>query len=347
MTSLTAIFGSSSEKPDDDESESEKLLNLYWNRAELKKEFAELRNEKLRLQERVAEQEGAVARAEQKLEQLENLLLDSGNVYSTVTYYQLRALNVKCTSKLATFAEKLKQQREQRVHSQLVEEWNKACSRQAAAVEAKLGEQRIQAQMLEDRLQSERHRLATMGGFIKLFRGRSVTASLDELAGKIHAAQANENSMLHELEELRTGQPPDTRGLDTATKRTINCLILAYAQKLYLVLREHDLADLAKEAGEKSAGALNYGDRQACERILARMHGCRAKLAGNREIADEMQARAKLISAAARFQCNDDAVPIPASVAMVFEFREDGSAREIQQDLLADDYWNLSRVVSR
>ena len=129
MTSLTAIFGSSSEKPEDDESESEKLLNLYWNRAELKKEFAELRNEKLRLQERVAEQEGAVARAEQKLEQLENQLLDSSNVYSTVTYFQLRALNVRCTSKLATFAEKLKQQREQRVHSQLVEAWNELRSR--------------------------------------------------------------------------------------------------------------------------------------------------------------------------------------------------------------------------
>jgi hypothetical protein len=50
LTSLTAIFGSSAEKPDDNEQESEKLLNLYWNRAELKKEFAELRNEKFRLQ---------------------------------------------------------------------------------------------------------------------------------------------------------------------------------------------------------------------------------------------------------------------------------------------------------
>ena len=67
MTSLTAIFGSSNEKSDDSEQESEKLLNLYWNRAELKKEFAELRDENVRLQERVAEQEGAAVRAEQKL----------------------------------------------------------------------------------------------------------------------------------------------------------------------------------------------------------------------------------------------------------------------------------------
>jgi len=43
VTSLTAIFGNSEEKPQED---SEKLLQLYWNRAELKKEFADLRNEK-------------------------------------------------------------------------------------------------------------------------------------------------------------------------------------------------------------------------------------------------------------------------------------------------------------
>ena len=38
MTSLTAIFGRSDEKPQEN---SEKLLQLYWNRAELKKEYAE------------------------------------------------------------------------------------------------------------------------------------------------------------------------------------------------------------------------------------------------------------------------------------------------------------------
>ena len=347
MTSLTAIFGSSSDKPEDDETESEKLLNLYWNRAELKKEFAELRNEKLRLEARVAEQDGAVARAEQKLGQLESLLLDSTNVYSTVTYFQLRALNLKCASKIATFAEKLKQQREKRVHSQLVEQWNEARRKQVAAIEAELGEQRIQAQMLEDRLQAERHRLATMSGFVKLFRGRSVTASLDGLAEKIHAAEANENAMLLELESLQSRQPPDTQGLDTATKRTINCMILAYAQKLYLVLREHEVADLANEAGEKSAGALNYGDKQSCEQILARVAGCRATLVGNREIADEMQERAQLIAERARFQSADDAVPISSSVATVFDFREDGSTRELERDLLAENYWRLSRAVSR
>ena len=67
MSSLTAIFGSSPEKP---EEESEKLLNLYWNRAELKKEFARLREEQYQLKDRIKQHEGAVIRVQQKLDHL-------------------------------------------------------------------------------------------------------------------------------------------------------------------------------------------------------------------------------------------------------------------------------------
>ena len=59
--------------------DSEKLLELYWNRAELKKAFTDLRTEKFRLQALIKEQEGATARFEQKLNHLEQLLLDTNS----------------------------------------------------------------------------------------------------------------------------------------------------------------------------------------------------------------------------------------------------------------------------
>ena len=347
MTSLTAIFGSSAEKPEDNEGESEKLLNLYWNRAELKKEFAELRNEKFRLQERVDEHEGTAARAQQQLEHLENLLLDPAWVYSTVTYFQLRGLNQKCQARVATFAELLKQQREQRVHSKLVDAWNKQRREEATQIERQIGDQRIQAQMLEDRLQSERHRLATMSGFMKLFRGRSLTSSLDKLAANIHEAQANEISLLEQLEENLNRLPPDTQGLDVMAKRTINFMILAYAQQQYLQLRDNNVADLSKEAGDKSVGAVNYGNKHSCEEILARVRERLEFLAKNNDFAGELQTRAQLIAEKADFRITSDAVPTAASVATLFEFQSDGSVKESQLSLLGEDYWNLSGVVSR
>ncbi len=347
MTSLTAIFGSSTEKSDDNEKESEKLLNLYWNRAELKKEFAELGNEKFRLLERVAEQEGIAARAEQKLEQLENLLLDSASVYSAVTYFQLRSLNLQCQSRLAKFAELLKQQREQRIHSQLVDEWNQARKVEASEIERQIGEQRIQAQMLEDRLQAERHRLATMSGFMKLFRGRSATAALDRLANGIHELQDNESRLLTQLEENLNRQPPDTQGLDIATKRTINLMILAYAQQQYLLLRDDNIADLAKEAGDKSVGAVSYGDKISCEAVLANVKDRLASLSQNKDFADDLQNRARLIAEHAKYRSEGDAVPVAASVSTVFAVLDDDTSKEFSLNLLGEDYWNLNKVVSR
>jgi hypothetical protein len=347
LTSLTAIFGSSTEKPGDNEMESDKLLNLYWNRAELKKEFAELRSEKFQLHERIKEHEGATARIQQKLEQLESLLLDPASVYSTITHFQLRSLNHKCQSKVAKFAEQLKRQREQKLQSQLVEDWHSRRSLEAKGIERKIGEQRLQAQMLEDRLQAERHRLATMSGFIKIFRGRSLTASLDQIAARIDAAQSNEGLLISELARIQDRDPPDTQGLDVATKRLINFMILAFAQQQFLVLRENDMASLAKEAGEKSVGAINYGDRRSCEELLAKIKERRNALAARNDGANELKSRAKMIAECATFADENDAVPEAPSVSSLFEFDDSGRVKKSQLDLLGENFWNLAGVMSR
>jgi hypothetical protein len=347
LTSLNAIFGDTGDKPDGGEPEDDKLLNLYWNRAELKKEFAELRNEKYRLQERLKEQEGATARVEQKLQHLENLLLDPEWVYNIVTFFQLRRLAMSCQSKLAKFAEQLKQQREKRLQERLVDEWNQSRAAEAAAVERQIGEHRLRAQLLEDRLQAERSRLAAMGGITKMFRGRTVAEGLDELGESMAAAQEEERLMLQKLDEIERRQPPDTQGLDTATKRLINFMLISFCQQLYLHFRDDQLAELAKEAAEKSIGAVNYGGKAACDEILTKVRKRLESLEKATEFADVVRQRAKLIGEKARFRSDDDAVPTAASVATIYAIGANGLVKKSEQNLLGENYWNLSAAVSR
>jgi len=344
VTSLTAIFGNSDEKP---EEESEKLLQLYWNRAELKKEFAEMRTEQFRLQDLVKQQEGATARVQQKLDHLENLLHDPEWVYNVIIYYQMRHLNMRCQSKLEKFAEQLKQQREQRQHSQQLESWNENRAQEAAAVEREIGEQRMQVQLLEDRLQAERHRLATMSGFLKIFRRRSVTAILDNLADSIDSAQQQEETLLLQYDEVQNRLPPDIEGLNIATKRLINFMILAFAQQLYLHFSKDGLAGMAKEAGDKSVGAINYGGKKECDLIIARVHKSVESFEKAADFADILQQRAKLIAEKALFRSDDDGVPVSASVATVFAISRKGAIKQKDANLLGENYWNLSTIVSR
>ena len=66
MTGLTGIFKAAPEVVED----NDKLVDLFRNRAELKKEFAALRDEKFQLQDRIKQHEGATARVQQKMDHL-------------------------------------------------------------------------------------------------------------------------------------------------------------------------------------------------------------------------------------------------------------------------------------
>lgn len=347
MTGLTALFGSSPEPDDEAEPQSDKLLNLYWNRAELKKEFASLREENYQLQDRVKEQQGATARLEQKLEHLENLLLDPEWVYTVCVYYQLRALNFRCRSRLAKFAEELKQQREKKQQSQLLDEWNEQRELEGRAIQSEIGSQRMQVQLLEDQLQAEQHRLATMNSFVKFFRRGSMMAALDELSARIQSAQEEERDLLMRFDEIQQREPPDTKGLNIATKRMINFMILAFGQQLYLHFRDDNLAFLAKEAGDKSVGAVSYGGKEDCDVILARVAKRLARLENTSEFADVLRNRSRLIAEKAMFPHDDEAVPTSRTVATVYEIASSGKVLEEEVNLLGENYWNLANVISR
>jgi len=343
LASLTAKFGSSAEKSQD----SEKLLHLYWNRAELKKEFAGMRKEQFKLQDRIKQQEGATARLQQKLDHLEDLLIDPQWASNVVVFYQLRGLAARCQRKLERFAEQLKQQREQRQHNNILVSWNEERTNEARTVEKQILEKRESVHLLEDQLQSERHRLMAMSGFLKVFRRRTVTAILDDLAEQIVLSQEEADALLQDLEEVKNRKPPDNQGLNIPTKRSINMMILAFAQQLYLHFADDDLARLAKEAGEKSVGAINYGDQAECDQVLERINKRLEIMEKNADFAGVLQQRAKLISEKAAFRRDDDTVPVSASVATVFNVDDNNLVTESEDDILGENYWGISTILSR
>ena len=337
------MFKSETEAPQD----NDKLVDLFRNRAELKKEFAALRNEKYQLQDQIKTERGATERVQQKLNHLESLLLDPEWVHSVVAYYQLRRLANHCEAKLARFAEQLKQQREKKVHSKVLVAWNEERKQDSAKVQAQVGECRMKVQMLEDKLQSERHKLATMGGIARVFRGRSQAASIDTTEAEIAEAHAAERELLHELERISHLEPPPHEGLDVGAKRSINFMIIAFAQQLYLDYEEDNLVGLAKEAREKSVGAINYGGRGDCDALLQRVEARRKELEQAGDFADVLKKRAAMIAKHALFRHDDDAVPVPGTVATVFDINPSGTTRQADANLLGENYFGVVKVLSR
>jgi len=343
LASLTTLFRNDAT----DDHEADKLVDLFRNRAELKKEFAALRNEKYELQDRIKHHQGATARVEQRLQHLENLLLDPEWVHNVVAFYQLRALAAHCNNQLVRFSEELKQQSENRVHGKALDSWNQKRAQQSKQIQGRVGEQRMALQALEDRLQSERHALLTMGGFKRLFRGRRVAAEIEEIESGIESAQRRETEILKELSAVDNLEPPDRQGLDIAAKRSINFMILSFAQQLYLHFEEYGLVQLAKEANEKSVGAINYGGKAECDALLAQLLERKNAESAEADIADVLRKRARLISESAHFRHDDDAVPIPSSVSTVFAIDANGVIERTDANLVGRNYFGIAKVLSR
>jgi hypothetical protein len=186
-----------------------------------------------------------------------------------------------------------------------------------------------------------------MGSISKMMHGRSQEATVDGIAASIEAAQGRERTLLLELQRTRNTAPPDPEGLDTAAKRSINFMILSFAQQLYLDYREDDLAGLAKEASEKSVGAVNYGGKPDCDELLAILAKRREQLEQVPEFAEILQKRAKLIAKHAVFRSDDDVVPAPGSVATVYEISANGVVRQSDANLLGENYFAVAKVLSR
>ncbi len=343
MSALTALFRNSTEKSPD----SDKLLHLYWNRAELKKEFAGMRKEQYRLKDLIKQQEGATARMQQKLDHLEGLLLDPKWASNVIVFYQLRGLALRCERKLEKFAEQLKQQREQKQHNSLLVRWNEERTHEARVLERKQVEQRATVTALQDKLESERDRMVAMSGFLKIFRKRSITAILDGLREQIASAEAVEAELQQKLDEIGRRKPPENQGLDIATKRSINFLILAYAQQLFIHFSDDEFASMAKEASDKSVGAINYGSRSDCDHLLARVQKRVEAMERSTDVASVLQQRAKLIGELAKFRGDDDAVPVATSVTTLFEIDGNGRITEGKANILGDNYWAIAKILSR
>jgi len=343
VSNLTGLFKAEPE----DQLDNDKLVDLFRNRAELKKEFAALRDEKYQLMDRVEQHKGATARVQQKMDHLESLLLDREWVHNVVAFYQLRRLAAHCNAKLGRFAEELKQQREQRIHTQAVDDWKEQCNERIAAVQTQIDQHRAKTQMLEDQLQAERHKLATMNGISKMFSSKKLQATVDGITANLEARQNTESELLQAQQEIRNQDAPDHQGLDIATKRSINFMILAFAQQLYLHFEVDDLARLAKEASEKSVGAVNYGSKLECDAIIEKIEKRWESMESVTDYAEVLKKRAKFLADDAIFRNESDVVPLAASTAVVYDINANGLVKKKDASLQGDNYFGIAKVLSR
>ncbi len=320
----------------------EALLRLFWNRAELKKEFARLRNERARLEDRVRHQQGQLLRAQQRLEQLESRLANPAEAVQVALFYQLRALWNYARRRIARLVRDLSQR-------ELSDE-------QRARLEAFARQQQAELRELDDRISRcrERGRQARQcllavrqrySGWRSLLMPGRAQREIDA-AREVLAGIATELERYQALRSLRAAEAlsPESQ-LSVAGRRRVNLAGIAMAQELFLHFEAGGIAERARDSIARQLKDVNFGNSADCRR-LSRLAARRLQELESLEAFPAMvERRARYLARHAEYRNDSDTVPVAASVALLprrISATLEGQGEALQEyDVLTQEYWDL------
>ncbi|MEO7387789.1 MAG: hypothetical protein ABIX37_12690 [Gammaproteobacteria bacterium] len=331
--------------------DDDRLLRLFWNRAELKRDFAKLQRERERMVDQLRQQDGAVLRAQQRLDQLEGLLSDPERAATVAVYFQLRGVWGYGRRRLIRLARDLttrQQEREGQRESARFEEHRLAALH---AIEQRLQPLQERRALLEGELTGVRARRFERTGFWNYFARRR----LDSELGVLLTAQQSVDEQIDRYErarheKLKEEAPlPDTIGIDG--KRLVNLTVIALAQELLVAFSEHDVASLARDASLRQIAEVSYGPLQACRDFSHRIEGVLREVESLDALPGRMRRRAEFLRQTVTYRRDSDTVPAAESLASVpVELHAEGEPRSaggraLAVNVLAEEYWDVYSVL--
>jgi hypothetical protein len=331
--------------------EDVRVLNLFRNRAELKKAHGELQEEVYRLKDRIKQQEGATARMQEMLNALETRLGIPESAYPAVVFYQLRRLWQTGREIIEQFVADLVRQQEDRERRQYLAEHNRkqfarreGAEKQLRAAETSAAEAAAQVGALE----SERARLTR---FWHYFKRRTLDQRITQAHSVAVAAKATLNEARERFEAIDKEPLPEFPGLSVEARRAINIHAIAYAEVLCLRLAKTQLVKLAREATSRREVTDDYGSREECEALMAEIERARGALQSKANLAQELKLRSERIKQIARYRGPADTSPMSDSVAFsegdIMDSEATGTTAARMPNVLGEDIWDLFRILLR
>lgn len=301
--------------PAQDDAEEQRVIELFRNRAELKKAYVELQDEIHRLKDRLKQQEGATARVRELLEHLEARLATVESGYPTLVFYQLRSLWSQGSDLLRSFGTDLERQHVERERRAFVAEVNRRQFARRQEAESTLREAEAVAAETVQRTQALQRSLAALNRPWHHFKRRRVRQELDAARMRESGAAVDLAAARETLERvLGEGEVPFP-GLPVSARRSVNLAVIAYAEVLVQRLARTPLLGLARAAVLRREPTDEYGTRVECEALMAQIAQARNVLGQRTQLGQEIKARVEKLAAVASYRSDDDTVPVPESVA--------------------------------
>jgi hypothetical protein len=329
--------------------EQERLMQLFQNRAGLKKAYAELEDEMHLLRDRLKQQEGATIRVQEQLDALGDLLGDPKTGYSALVFYQLRMLWKLCHQQLSAFATELTRAQEAREVAKHAADIEAEKKSRMVGVDGRLQSALAGADGQRRALAQAQAELARLTAFWHYFKRRRLQKSLESLRNQVIVADSAVGEVHAERSAIEAETPPDFPGISLAARRNINLAIISYAELLCEHVDAFGLAARAKEAVARRVHEMSFGTREECEAHMQRVQKAQAVVGNQKQMTGAVKAKLDRLRTSCEYRNAADTVPTADSLAGAGGDLDAEKPRPAAPawNVLAEDYWDLYNLLLR
>ena len=324
-----------------DPAEQERLLKLFWNRAELKKELQSLDDQLHNLRNKLKQQENANSRLQKQLEQLEVLLGNSERGVDALVHFGLKALWRACREQLEKFAAELKRERQDAQRKLQLAEFQNDRSERLKVADERLRQAQEIADAERGRLRQHEERMGQLRQFWHYFKRRALTTEILAQRERCVVADRNLGDMQESHRTIEKEPWPEFPGLTIEGRRLVNLAVIAYAQHLFARLAVSGLAMDARLANNRSVESAKHGNLDACLARLREIAQALALVNAQDGLLAEIQKRGEKMMPAATWRNANETVPQPASLPPA------ATGGVPDANVLVDDYWDVYKVLLR
>jgi hypothetical protein len=323
--------------------EEERLMQLFQNRAGLKKAYADLKDEFHLLRDRLKQQEGATIRVQEQLDALGDLLADPRTGFGALVFFQLRGLWKSCHQQLSAFAADLRRQAEQRETAKHKAECEAARGARLADVDERLHAAGSEADLQRARLTEAQSEIERLTAFWHYFRRRRRQKSLEALRHGVVVADAAVGDLHAERSAISNEALEEFPGISLSARRNINLAIISYAESLCEQVDAYGLAARAKEAVARRVHEMSFGTRADCEGYMQRVQKAQIAVSNHKQITASVRIKLDKLRATCEYRNTADTVPTADSLAAAAA----ATAAPASWNVLAEDYWDLYTLLLR
>ncbi len=333
-------------RPHDD-----KLLDLFWNRADLKKQYSNSREDIYGLQNQLKAAQKDLQRQQNDMRALESRLAHPVAGYNAMVYFQLRELWAQALGKLEAFCEELITQQKDRERKKQIMQFNQDRQKRLQQLNEKIVQVKDQSDEAKKKFQEAETRYNELTGVLNVLKRKGRKPSLDHHREEYDKVRELIERLFDERIKIESEPWPDYPGLTVEGRRVINMAVIALAQHLCVHFADHSLSTLARTAVTQKIQKIDYGSKSDCEYLMGHIGNAVVSMQEDRSFATELKARSKWLRSKAKYRADGETRPIADSVGGIpvslpgADFGNTVAGMPIEINVLAEDYWSLEQVL--